>query len=153
MKFCTSILLLILVSPLLRAQDYVIEALKEESAASAMPFSISRVVPFNRGLKLFINTDNPVTVSNLLRAGKLQAQLSDNQAETEELIPLSLRKAVWCPDSDAPVFISFSDPLPNCAENAPTRIEYFLEVSASLRPGLDLAIGNDPDYLWVIEER
>jgi hypothetical protein len=60
---------------------------------------------------------------------------------------------VWCPDSDAPVYISFNDPLPNCAGNAPTQIEYFLEVPVSLRPGLDLAIGNDPDYLWMIEKR
>jgi hypothetical protein len=153
MKFCTSILLLILVTPLLRAQDYVIEALKDENAVAAMPFSISRVVPFDRGLRLFINTDNPGAVSDLLRAGKLQAQLSDNQAGTEKLVPLSLGKAVWCPDSDTSVYLSFNDPLPNCDGNTPTRIEDFLEVSVSLGPGLDLAIGNDPDYLWLIGER
>ena len=153
MRVCTSILLLILATPLLKARDYAIMNLTDENAVAAMPFSISRVLPFDRGLRLFLNTNNPNAVSDLLGAGKLQAQLSDNQAGTEKLVPLSLGKAVWCPDSDTPVYLSFNAPLPDCGGKNPARIEYFLEAAVSLGPELDLAIGNDPDFLWLIEER
>ena len=153
MRVCTSILLMILVTPLLKAQDYAIMNLTDENAVAAMPFSISRVVPSDRGLRLFLNTNNSNAVSDLLSAGKLQAQLSDNQAGTEKLVPLSLGKAVWCPDSDSPVYLSFNAPLPDCGGKNPARIEYFLEAAVSLGPELDLAIGNDPDFLWLIEER
>ncbi len=153
MRVCTSILLMIFMMPLLNAQDYAIMNLTDENAIAAMPFSISRVVPFGQGLRLFLNTNNPNAVADLLNAGKLQAQLSDNQAGTEKLFPLSLGKAVWCQDSDTPVYLSFNAPLPNCGGNTPARIEYFLEVAATLGPELDLTIGNDPDFLWLIEER
>ena len=153
MRVFTSILLLILAMPLLKAQDYAIMNLTDENAVAAMPFSISRVVSFGQGLRLFLNTDNPGAVAELLNAGKLQAQLSDNQAGTEKLVPLSLGKAVWCPDSDTPVYLSFIAPLPDCGGKNPARIEYFLEAAVSLGPELDLAIGNDPDFLWLIEER
>jgi hypothetical protein len=153
MRVCTSILLLILATPLLIAQDYAIMNLTDENAVADMPFSIFRVVPFDRGLRLFLNTNNPNAVADLLNAGKLQAQLSDNQAGTEKLVPPFLGKAVWCPDSDTIAYLSFSAPLPDCGGNPPARIEYFLEVAATLGPELDLAIGNDPDFLWLIEER
>jgi hypothetical protein len=153
MRVCTSILLLILATPLLKARDYAIMNLTDENAVAAMPFSISRVLPFDRGLRLFLNTNNPNAVSDLLGAGKLQAQLSDNQAGTEKFVPLSLGKAVWCPDSDTPIYLSFNAPLPDCGGKNPGRIEYFLEAAVSLGPELDLAIGNDPDFFWLIEER
>jgi len=153
MRVCISILLMILVTPLLKAQDYAIMNLTDENAVADMPFSISRVVPFYQGLRLFLSTNNPDAVSDLLSAGKLQAQLSDNQAGTEKLVPLSLGRAVWCPDSDTPVHLLFNAPLPDCGGNPPAQIQYFLEVAVSLGPELDLAIGNDPDFLWLIEER
>jgi hypothetical protein len=153
MRVCTSILLMIFMMPLLKAQDYAIMNLTDENAVAAMPFSISRVVPFGQGLRLFLNTNSPDAVADLLKAGKLQAQLSDNQAGTEKLVPLSLGKAVWCPDSDTPAYLSFNAPLPNCGGNPPARIEFFLEAAVSLGPELDLAIGNDPSFLWLIEER
>ncbi|MBN1568526.1 MAG: hypothetical protein JXA73_11825 [Acidobacteria bacterium] len=153
MRVCTSILLLILATPLLKAQDYAIMNLTDENAVAAMPFSISRVIPFDRGLGLFLNTNNPNAVSDLLGAGKLQAQLSDNQSGTEKLVPLSLGKAVWCPDSDTPVYLSLNAPLPDRGGKNPARIEYFLEAAVSLGPELDLAIGNDPDFILLIEER
>jgi hypothetical protein len=31
-------------------------------------------------------------------------------------------------------------------------IEYFFDVAAVLGPGRDLALGEDPDFLWLIEE-
>ena len=155
MKFHSSILILLIaiMVPMAKAQDYVIEALTDDNAVAAMPFSISRVVPSDQGLRLFLSTHNPRAVSDLLSAGKLQAQLSDNQAGTEKLVPLSLGKAVWCLDSDTPVYLPFNALLPDCGGNPPARIEYFLEVATSLGPELDLAIGNDPDLLWLIEER
>jgi hypothetical protein len=153
MRVCTSILLVILVTPLLTAQDYAIMNLTDENAIAAMPFSISRVAPFDQGLRVFLHTSNPDAIADLLGTRKLQAQLSDNQAGTDNLVPLSLGKAVWCPDSGTPVYLSFNAPLPDCGGKPPARIEYFLVAAVSLGPELDLAIGNDPDFLWLIEER
>jgi hypothetical protein len=78
--------------------------------------------------------------------------LSDNQAGTEKLVALSLGKAAWCSDSDTPAYLSFNAPLPDCGSKPPAQIEYFLEAAVSLGPELDLAIGNDPSFLWLIEE-
>jgi hypothetical protein len=144
---------LLFVAPLINAQEYSIENLKDENAYSEMPFSISRAIAFERGMRLFINTNDPEAVSRLIAAGKLQAQISDNEAGTERLVPVSLGKAVWCAFPGTPTYLSFADPLPICGEKQPERIEYFLEIPASLGPGLDLAIGDDPDFLWLIEER
>ncbi len=105
------------------------------------------------GLRLFITTDNPDGVAGLLAASALLAQLSDHQAETETNLPLSFSKAVWCRDDSQPVYLAFRDPLPSCNDKPPARIEYFFEVPAALGPGRDLAIGQDPDFLWLIEER
>ena len=55
--------------------------------------------------------------------------------------------------SSQPVYMAFRDPLPSCSDKPPVRIDYFFEVSALLGPGRDLAIGQDPDFLWLIEER
>jgi hypothetical protein len=68
-------------------------------------------------------------------------------------LPLSYKKAVWCSKDDRPVYLSFKDPLPSCNEKPPARIEYFFEASAVLGADRDLSIGQDPDYLWLIEER
>jgi len=86
-------------------------------------------------------------------AGSLQAQLSNNQADTETILPLSFGKAVWCEFPGSPAYLAYGDPLPSCNGNSPERIEYFFEVAAVLGPGLDLAIGKDPEFLWLIEER
>ncbi|MBN1566805.1 MAG: hypothetical protein JXA73_03095 [Acidobacteria bacterium] len=137
----------------LRAQDFTIEEMSDEETAATKPFSISRVSPFNGGLRLFLSTGNPDAIAELLTSGALQAQLSDHNPETETAISLSLGKAVWCGDAVDPVYVAFRDPLPSCDGNPPTRIDYFFEVAASLGPGRDLTIGQDPDFLWLIEER
>jgi hypothetical protein len=103
-------------------------------------------------LRLLLNTNDPEAISNLLGAGAIQAQISDHEAETETAVSLSLGKAVWCSDGGEPVYLPFKDPLPSCDGNPPVRIEYFIEVAAALGPGRDLAIGQDPNFLWLIEE-
>jgi hypothetical protein len=152
-----SFLFLALVTPQvsleLNAQDYSIEEMRDEETIAAPPFTISRVLPFDGGLRLFLSTNNPDAVSELLSAGALQAQISDHEAETETAVPLLLRKAVWCDDTVEPVYLSYGDPLPGCNDNPPARIEYLFEVAAVLDPGRDLAIGQNPDFLWLIEER
>jgi hypothetical protein len=141
------------VSLQLRAQDYAIEEMSDEETTAVRPFSISRVVPFDSGLRLFLSTNDPDAIASLLAAGAFQAQLSDHQAETDTALLLSLGKAVWCTEAGEPVYLAYSEPLPSCDGNPPVRIECFFEVSAALGPGRDLAIGLDPDFLWLIEER
>jgi hypothetical protein len=137
----------------LKAQDYAIEEMSDDNTVAPRPFSISRVTRINGGLRIFINTSNPDTIAKLVSAGSLQAQLSDNEAGTETILPLSYGKAVWCEFPGSPAYLAFGDPLPSCNGNPPARIEYFFEVAAVLDPGRDLAIGQDPEFLWLIEER
>jgi hypothetical protein len=131
------------------AGDYVIE---EFHASTSPPFSISRVVRFDGGLRLFIGTDSPDAVAALLAAGTLEAQLSDHESETAMTASLSLGVAIWCGRGAAPVYLAYSRTPPMCGRNPPARIEYFFEVGVTLGPGRDLAISQDPDFLWLIEE-
>ncbi len=157
MRIKESFLLLALSYPLLsiqlKAQDYAIEELRDEEAVASRPFSISRVLRFDGGLRLFLSTGNPDPIADLIASGALQAQLSDQETESGTIATLSLGKAVWCSDAGDPIYLSFGDPLPACDGNQPARIEYFLETDAVLGTGRDLAIGQDPDFLWLIEER
>ena len=137
----------------IRAQDFAIEEMSDEETVAVKPFSISRVLPFNGGLRVFITTDNPDAVAALLASGALQAQLSDHNSETETVVSLSLGKTVQCSDSVDPVYMAYGDPLPSCDGNPPVHIEYLFEAAVVLGPGRDLAIGQDPDFLWLIEER
>ncbi len=144
---------LILLAPAF-AQDrtYAIEELRDEDSKEPSPFSITRVVALTSGLRLFFSTSNIEQVRNLLDSGSLEAQLSDNEAGIATSPSISLGKAVWCNQVNEPVYLAYSDPLPACAGRPPVCIEYYFEVPASLGPGRDLAIGQDPDYLWLVEE-
>ena len=145
-------LLLIAGSPLLLgAGDYTIEELVDENATTSPPFSISHVVPFPDGLRFFLTTDSPGAVADLLTDGALQAELSDHESETSTAVSLSLGEAIWCSQDGDPAYVVNVDPLVLCGA-LPARIEYYLEVVAALGPGRDLAIGQDPDFLWLIEE-
>jgi hypothetical protein len=148
-------LLLLLIAHLFQfsAGDYLVDELRDENASTLPPFSISRIVPFDGGLRLFLRTDRPDAVSRLLAASTLEAQLSDHKSETAEPAPLSLGKAIWCSDDGSPVFLDYRAVPPLCGGKTPARIEYFFEVAVILGPGRDLAIGQDPDFLWLIEER
>jgi len=146
------LLLLIAGSPLLfGAGDYTIEELVDENATTSPPFSISHVVPFPDGLRFFLTTDSPGAVADLLTDGALQAELSDHESETSTAVSLSLGEAIWCSQDGDPAYVVYVDPLVLCGA-PPARIEYYLEVVAALGPGRDLAIGQDPDFLWLIEE-
>ena len=147
-------LLLLLVARLFQfsAEDYAIEELRDESATTLPPFSINRIVPFDGGLRLFLRSHRPDAVASLLVAGTLEAQLSDHKSETAKPVSLSLGKAIWCSDDGNPVFLAYRA-VPPCGGKTPARIEYFFEVAVTLGPGRDLAIGQDPDFLWLIEER
>ena len=126
------------------AGDYIVEELRELSKSK--PFSITQVEPIPGGLRLFIQSSDIDAIPKLLRNGSLAAQLSDGDSET--IVPLSLGKRVRC---DGETFhIGYSDPLPDCVVE---QIRYFLKTPVVLGPGRDLAIGLDPDCLWLIEER
>jgi hypothetical protein len=145
-------LLLVLLSQSVRAQNFTIEQSSAEETAAPPPFSITRVEPVDGGMRVFVNTDNPAAVSDLVSNGALQAQLSDNQFGNETTVPISLGKTVRCTVDADPIYLGYQDPLPDCAGQPPAAIEYFFSVAAILGPDRDLAIGDDPDYLWLIAE-
>jgi hypothetical protein len=136
-----------------RAQNYTIEESSAEEATTPRPFSITRVEPADNGLRVFLNTDNPGAVADLLSSGVLKAQLSDNQLGTETAVPIAFGKAVRCTSDADPVYLGYPDPLPDCAGQPPATIEYFFSIAAILGTNRDLAIGDDPDYLWLIAEK
>lgn len=125
--------------------NHIIEELRDEAATSSRPFSITRVEQLSGILRLFINTDGSA-VANLLRSGRLAAQLSEG--DSEKTVSLSLGKAVRC--AGGTMYLGYYEQLPECNIES---IEYFLSAPVVLRSGRDLAIGLDPDFLWLIEER
>ena len=152
----TLFLLLVLIAPQvsqsLWAQGYAVEELSAEETTAIRPFSITQVVPTDSGLRLFLSTDNPAAITDLLASGTLLTQLSDNVAGTETPVPISFGEAVWCTADGDPVYLAYQDALPSCGGQPPAMIEYFFDVAAVLGPGSDLALGEDPDFLWLIEE-
>ena len=152
-----SLLLLVLMAPFistqLNAQSYAIAEMSDEATAAVRPFSISRVVPIIGGLRLFIITSDPDAVSRLVNSGSLLGQLSDHNILTVAPVSISLRKAVTCSPYAMPFYLAYEDQFPYCGYNPPVRIEYFIRAITTLGPGRDLAIGQDPDFLWLIEER
>ena len=156
MKHLAFLFLLLLTagSPLLfGAGDYTIEELVDENATTSPPFSINSVVPVDGGdLRLFLTTDSPDAVADLLADGALQAEVSDHESDTATSVSVFFGEAVWCTEEDIPVYRAYRDPIPPCGDASPARIEYFFELAVTLGPGIDLAIGQDPDFLWLIEE-
>ena len=148
-----SLLLFVIIALQAKAQQFAIEELTAEEITRPRPFSIIRIEPANGGLRLFLGTNNPEAIAQLLSAGILQAQLSDHVTQTETLLPISFGKAVRCTADSDPVYLNYADPLPACNGNPPAGIEHFFEVEAVLGSNRDLALGEDPDFLWLIEEQ
>ena len=155
MKQLLSVFIVFLLSTApIRSADYVVEEMREEGSL-ALPFSIARVESLPDGLRLFLSTADIAAVAGLVASGALEGQLSDNEAGTETTVTLSLGKAVWCTQDGEPLYLGYAEALPACSDSGqlPQRVEYFLIAQVTLGAGRDLAIGKDPDYLWLIEER
>ncbi len=152
--FVTSLLILALscIPPVFAAGDYSIQYMSEEDAATSPPFSIDGATEIDGGLRLFISTGDPEAVAALLSDGALETQLSDHQARTATSVSLYFGKAVKCTDPGPTVYLDYSDPLPSCGGKPPVSVDYYFEVPVTLGSGRDLAIGHDPDYLWLIEQ-
>jgi hypothetical protein len=156
MKPIASILLLtllVLSAPLVSAEDYNIAELRDENSNNPPPFSIARVEEYSGGLRLLLTTGIPDGIAALLTSGAFEAQLSDHSNETTSPVTLSLGKAVWCTEDSAPVYLGYGEVLPACGGQLPVRVEYFLNAAVTLGPDRDLAIGQDPEFLWLVEER
>jgi hypothetical protein len=154
-KLFVLVLFLILppLSRSLKAQSYAFEELTTENLTAVSPFSVTQVVPIDGGLRIFIGTDNPDAVAGLLATGALITQLSDHVAGTEAPVPISFGKAVWCTTDGDPVYLAYQDPLPSCGGQPPAIIEYYFDAAAVLGPGRDLALGLEPNFLWLIAEQ
>src|SRR5216117_3939075 len=110
-------LLLIFVTPTLcfGAGDYTIEELVDEDTTTSPPFSKSRIVRVGGDdLRLFLTTDSPDAVADLLADGALQAEVSDHESETADSVSLSLGEAVWCSEDGDPAYMAYMDPLVLC---------------------------------------
>ncbi len=136
----------------IHAQSFSIGEFRSEDSTASPPFSIVRVEPFSDLLRLFLETDQPETVAEILSSSGLEAQLSDNELETTTSAFLALGKAAYCTIAGQPVYLSYSAPLPDCSGRPPVKVEYFIETTVTLGPGRDLAIVLDPDFMWLIEE-
>ena len=126
---------------------------RSEDSTAAFPFSLARVEVYAGGLRLFIASDDIEAVAALLASGALEAQLSDHNAETTAEVSLSLGKAVYCSGEIQPTYLAYGDPLPACGGQSPERIEFFFDAAVTLGSGRDLAIVQDPDFFWIIEEK
>lgn len=144
---------LALPTPRISAEGYNVEELRDENSTSSPPFSIARVAPYSGGLRLFLSTPSPDAVALLLTSGALETQLSDHAAETESPVTLSLGKAVWCTEESEPLYLGYAEPIPGCSGQPPAKIEYYFEAGVTLGANRDLALGQDPDFLWLIEEK
>jgi hypothetical protein len=151
-----SLLLLVLIMPListqLRAQSYAIAEMSDEYTTATRPFSISRVASFSGGLRLFV-TLHSEAVPSLLEDGTLIGQLSDHNTLTVAFVPLALGKTVTCTMYSLPIYTFYKDTFPYCGPRLPYRVEIFIRATVTLGPGRDLAIGQDPDFMWLIEEQ
>ena len=149
------LLFAVLISPVYRvfADGYNIEELRDENSTSSPPFSIARVTPYSGGLRLFLSIPSPDAVVLLLTSGALEAQLSDRAAEIASLVSLSLGKAFWCTEESEPLYLGYAEPIPSCNGQLPTKKEFYFDASVTLGANRDLAIGQDPDFLWLIEEK
>jgi hypothetical protein len=151
-----SLLLLVLstlfISVQLRAQSYSIAELRDENTTAKWPFLLYRAAPSYSGLRMFLMTYNLAAVSSLLDAGSLVGQLSDLNTRTETIVPLSLGKAVTCTVYSMPMYFPYKYPYPVCGGKPPFWVEFFIEAPVTLGPWRDLAIGQDPDFLWLVEE-
>lgn len=144
--------LIMLIPTLAKGGTYAVEELRDENSKGPSPFSITRVEALTGGLRIFLSTPDIGQVRKLLDSGALEVQLSDHEAETTSNPSISLGKAVWCSQDSEPIYLAYADPLPACEGQLPARMEYYFEVAATLGSGRDLAIGQDPDFLWLIEE-
>jgi len=135
------------------ADGYNIEELRDENSTGSPPFSIARVEPYSGGMRLFLSIPSPDAVAQLLTSGALEAQLSDHAAETASPVTLSLGKAVWCTEESEPLYLGYAEPISGCGGQPPAKIEYYFEAGVTLGTNRDLAIGQDPDFLWLIEEK
>ena len=127
------------------ASGYAVEELSD--SPKEKPFSITSVESRPGELWLFIQSGNYAQIQGLIRNGSLTAQLSEG--ENAITVPLSLFKAVVCKDFGT-FHLGYSELLPVCEI---AQLRYYLRTPVTLGHGRDLAIGLDPDFLWLIEEK
>ena len=128
------------------ADNYAVEELKSETAGTH-PFSITQIEQQRGELRMFIQSGNIAQIQRLISDGTLSAQFSGD--ENAMTVPLSLSKAVTC-DTGTTYHLGYSAPLPDCVIS---RTRYYLRTPVTLGQGGDLAIGIDPDFIWIIEKQ
>jgi len=134
---------------------YNVEELTSEDGDSGkIPFTITGIDQQRGEAIIWIQAlyGGIAGVAGHIKAGNLQAQISDSEGGME--VALSLNREVTCTDDlgkDAGTYrLGYSSPLPSaCAKVTSTR--YYLLAPVVFGQGRDLGIGLEPDYLWLIE--
>jgi hypothetical protein len=148
-KIGVTVLFFLLANGQVLLSAYSVLELHEEGVSPL--FSVSTVEDAAGSLKIFISTSNPAAVAEAIAAGVLEAQLSTHSADgsgTVEPVSFSFMKMLQC--QNAWITLPYSEPDPQGCVAAETRF-FFLVPIGPLGLGQDLALGLDPDSLWLIE--
>ena len=135
---------------------YNIEELSENE--KPMPFYIGQIEQKSGELLIFPREfwsyADHSEIARLINNGKLEASLSDSDGSKD--VPLSMRKIVTCKDSYgnyiSPYYLGYSEPVPDACEVV-EQIRHYISVPVTLGKERDLAIGIDPEFMWLIEEK
>ena len=135
---------------------YTVEEMSEDE--KPMPFHIGEIEQKSGELRIFPREvwgyADHSEIARLISTGKLEAQLSDSESNKD--VPLSLRKAVTCKDARGnrigPYYLGYSEAIPTACKVV-EQIKYYLRAPVTLGKERDLAIGIDPDFMWLIEEK
>ena len=135
---------------------YNVEEMSEDE--KPMPFYIGQVEQKSGELRVFPreawNHADYSEIARLINNGKLEASLSDSEGSKD--VPLSMRKIVTCKDSYgnyiSPYYLGYSEPVPDACEVV-EQIRHYISVPVTLGKERDLAIGIDPEFMWLIEEK
>jgi hypothetical protein len=133
--------------------NFSVTQLTEEGVKARPPFYISDIKQSGGELRIyllpgtaFIELTNISKVARLINKGQLDGQFSDS--ENAKTIPLLLKKEVSCHNGKT-YRIGYNQATPQGCSVTSTR--HYLSAAVTLKRDQDLAIGVDPDFLWIIE--
>jgi len=123
-----------------------------ESETVAPLFTVTGVELTDDAFLITVISLDPAQVATLVATGRLEAEMSD---ETGATTPVSLQLWRKCLCGGQWISCSF-DILRTCADvcgASPEDEQFFFVVATTLPGGNDLAIGFEPDSLWLFERQ
>jgi len=123
-----------------------------ESETVAPLFTVTGVELANDAFLITVISLDPAQVATLIATGRLEAEMSDETGATTP-VSLQLWRRCLCGGQWIP---SGFDILRTCADvcgAVPEDEQFFFVVATTLPGGNDLAIGFEPDSLWLFERQ